>query len=91
MKILLIVFILIVLSILLSIKKENFVNSFDDILDKKCTDLNQNLNNYIGPWDGENGRCGTYTCPTETCSYIVQDNNIRNINIDTNKKLKKKP
>ena len=85
MKILLIVFILIVLSILLSIKKENFVNSFDDILDKKCTDLNQNLNNYIGPWDGENGRCGTYTCPTETCSYIVEDNNIRNIDAYTYK------
>ena len=85
MKILLIVFILIVLSILLSIKKENFVNSFDDILDKKCTELNQNLNNYIGPWDGENGRCGTYTCPTETCSYIVQDNNIRNIDAYTYK------
>lgn len=79
MKILLIVFILIVLSILLSIKKENFVNSFDDILDNKCTELNQNLNNYIGPWDGENGRCGTYTCPLETCSYIAKDNNIRNI------------
>jgi hypothetical protein len=85
MKILLIVFILIVLSILLSIKKENFVNSFDDILDKKCTELNQNLNNYIGPWDGENGRCGTYTCPTETCSYIVKDNNIRNIDAYTYK------
>lgn len=85
MKILLIVFILIVLSILLSIKKEKFVNSFDDILDKKCNELNQNLNNYIGPWDGENGRCGTYTCPTETCSYIAKDNDIRGINAYTYK------
>lgn len=85
MKILLIIFILIVLSILLSIKKEKFVNNFDDILDKKCTDLNQNLNNYIGPWDGENGRCGTYKCPTETCSYIVKDNNIRNLDAYTYK------
>jgi len=85
MKILLIVFILIVLSILLSIKKEKFVNNFDDILDKKCTELNQNLNNYIGPWDGDNGRCGTYRCPVETCSYIVKDNNIRNIDAYTYK------
>jgi len=57
--------------------KEKFVSDFDKVLDFKCTSIDETTNNYLGPWDGNNnGLCGTYTCPSETCSYLDVDNSV---------------
>jgi len=57
--------------------EEEFTNSFDKILDNKCKIITEDkLNNYIGPWDGANGYCGEYRCPTETCYFLEKDTSI---------------
>lgn len=49
------------------------VNNFDQVMDHKCfNQFGNKLNNYLGPWDGLNGRCVESTCDTETCTYTSQ-------------------
>jgi hypothetical protein len=62
--------------------KEEFVTNFDQVLDKKCFDINgSSLNNYLGPWDAMNGICGESTCPYETCKFLIEtiDGSFKNI------------
>ena len=69
--------VVLILSILVvSHHKESFNINIDDVLDNKCTELNTDLNNYIGPWDGGRGTCGKYTCPKETCFFLEIDKTL---------------
>lgn len=56
--------------------------NMDEVLDKYCVDkpeFPEGINNYLGPWDNEDGKCSFYECPNEYC-YILEpsfDNNYR--------------
>jgi hypothetical protein len=48
---------------------------FDDVMNLKCSVINPQNPNYIGPWDGGTsyGKCDKYECPSETCYYLAPD------------------
>ena len=75
---LLLFFIILVCLISIFVKSnEQFTDDFDKILDFKCRSMNSTLNNYLGPWDeGSKGLCSQYSCPTETCSFLIKDTTI---------------
>lgn len=59
--------------------EERFIQNFDKVLDNKCRLMTGNqLNNYIGPWDGNkyNTTCSSYRCNMETCSFLERDTSL---------------
>ena len=56
--------------------------NMDNVLDKYCVDspeFPEGIDNYLGPWDNEDGKCGFYECPNEYCYRLEPsfDNNYR--------------